>query len=535
LIGFHVDMNMAQYRADYLIKWLRELARCGYNTIVWEVENNVAWETCPECASPDAFTKDAFREVLAECRAAELEPIPLLQTIGHAEYVLKHERYRHLRELPDRIDQYCPRNPDLVPFLEEWIGEYVDLFSPASYFHLGADEAWSLGSCPRCRAYAEATSLSQLYIDHVNAVAALLIRRGITPIIWADMVLHYHEALDALSRDVMLFDWMYNIYRGSGEVWVWGKGMQRKEDFDEALLAKFGPYLFPMDGEAGQEPETFYTADFLAAQGFRVVTCPASSSYGDNIFTPRSLLHMANTFDSFHKGLSSHLCGSVLTSWSVHLFPWELQLATIDLPGFVHADPGASIEDFQTWFTRERFGTDDASFWQACDLLSNSCLFTHTSSLGYDKACLPVAEDHVQRTLTHIGATGRLEEEIKTCHARREEYSQALRHLEAFAQKITKGETILDLWKLAARNLINRAEASAFLLEHADAVVEGRAASGSAGRAARRILHDLRALRRETDELYQTMIRPTRKDEMIGYMYGAVEAALTRLAGEQME
>ncbi len=141
----------------------------------------------------------------------------------------------------------------------------------------------------------------------------------------------------------------------------------------------------------------------------------------------------------------------------------------------------------------------------------------------------------MQQTLTHIGATGRLEEETETCHVRREEYSQALRHLKAFAQKATKGETILDLWKLAARNLINRAEASAFLLEHADAVVEGRAVSGSAGDAARRILHDLRALRHETDELYQRMIRPTRKGEMIGYLYGVVEAALARLAGERTE
>ena len=49
----------------------------------------------------DAFSKEAFRELLVECHDLGLEPIPLLQTIGHAEYVLKHEKYRHLRELPD--------------------------------------------------------------------------------------------------------------------------------------------------------------------------------------------------------------------------------------------------------------------------------------------------------------------------------------------------------------------------------------------------------------------------------------------------
>src|SRR5512133_1215455 len=112
MIAFHIDMNMAQYQAGYLKSWLAKLAQAGYDSILWEVENNVQWETCPECASPDAFSKDEFRALLNECRALGMEPIPLFQTIGHAEYVLKHPAYAHLKELPDKIDQYCPRNPD---------------------------------------------------------------------------------------------------------------------------------------------------------------------------------------------------------------------------------------------------------------------------------------------------------------------------------------------------------------------------------------------------------------------------------------
>ena len=102
MIGFHIDMNIAQFTPQYLEKWLNELARLGYDTIIWEVENNVKWETCPECASPDAFTKDEFREILALCRNLGLEPIPLFQTIAHCEYVLKHEKYKHLAESPGR-------------------------------------------------------------------------------------------------------------------------------------------------------------------------------------------------------------------------------------------------------------------------------------------------------------------------------------------------------------------------------------------------------------------------------------------------
>jgi hypothetical protein len=100
MIGFHIDMNMAQFRADYLERWLRELARIGYNTILWEAENNVRWETCPECVAPEAFSKKEFKRLLDLCHELGLESVPLLQTLGHSEYALKHDRYRDLREEP---------------------------------------------------------------------------------------------------------------------------------------------------------------------------------------------------------------------------------------------------------------------------------------------------------------------------------------------------------------------------------------------------------------------------------------------------
>ena len=222
--GFHIDMNITQFRGPYLKKELKTLTDLGYNTIIWEVENNIRWETCPECVSPDAFTKAEFKDILAYSRSLGLEPIPLLQTIGHCEYVLKNDRYKPLAEVPDRIDQYCPRNPDVVPFLRKWIDEYLELFGEVKYFHLGADEAYTLGECPQCREYAAAHSLSELYIDHMNAISIPLIEKGIRPVIWGDMLLHHPEALDRLSRKVVIFDWLYDRYYGFGEVHVWGLG-----------------------------------------------------------------------------------------------------------------------------------------------------------------------------------------------------------------------------------------------------------------------------------------------------------------------
>ncbi len=519
MIGFHIDMNIAQFTRPYLEKWLRQLALLGYDTIIWEVENNIKWDTCPECASPDAFTKDEFREILALCRSLDLEPVPLFQTIGHAEYVLKHDKYKHLAELPDRIDQYCPRHGDLMPFLHEWIDEYLELFEPIEYFHLGADEAWTLGSCPKCKQYAKEHSLSALYVDHVNAVAAPLVRRGVTPVIWADMLLHYYEALDSLSRDIVLFDWQYDIHHGQGRFWVWGREYHTAETVPPDISHEFGRFIFPHGDEPGRHGETFYTADYLAAKGFKVVKCPSSSSYGDNVFSPRNYYHMVNTFDSARKGLEGHLEGVVLTSWTVHLFPWELQLAMIDMPPYLSEHPRASIGAFEDAFMKARFGLTDERFWRACGLLSKRCLFTYTASLGFDKSAPAVPLDHVAKTIAKVKSEGRLSAEAENCRARLAEYREALSLFEALSRRVGEGSDILAFWILAAKNLANRARATLALIS---------AATGDKVDVSD-IRKEMRVLRKDTEELYAGIMKPARRKEMLDWMFASMEAALKAL------
>ncbi len=529
MIGFHIDMNVAQFSGEYLEKWLRELARLGYDTIVWEVENNVQWESCPECVSPDAFTKAEFRRLLRLCAELRLESIPLFQTLGHCEYVLKHPAYRHLAERSDRIDQYCPLHPELVPFLKRWIDEYMELFGPVNRFHLGADEAWTLGHCDRCRSYATARTLSELYIQHVNAVAGHLLDRRIQPAIWADMVLHYPQALEKLSRSILLFDWMYDIHRGDGQIWVWSddKGLRRRETLAADTLERFGRFLYPHGEEPGRDPETFYTADYLAAQGFSVVTCPGSSSFGDNVFSPRMHYHLANTADSFAKGTSGSLEGSVLTSWTVHLFPYELQRPCIELAAFVRQHPGEGLDLFQRRYEQRHFGIDDPSFFTACGLLSKSCLFTYTASLGVGKDCLGPAPDHVATTLGRLRREEKLEHELNNCCLRLNEYSEALDRFEQLEAGGPRGQAELEHWRLAARNLVCRAASSIYLLRGEIAMTSRLPLASSFTDEAQSLLADMRQLRNETDHMYRGMLKPTRRVEVIDWLFDGVQRALS--------
>ena len=54
-----------------------------------------------------------------------LKAIPLMQTFGHAEYVLKNDAYRGLREVPYRHDCYCVLKPETKDFLKRLLAEYL--------------------------------------------------------------------------------------------------------------------------------------------------------------------------------------------------------------------------------------------------------------------------------------------------------------------------------------------------------------------------------------------------------------------------
>ncbi len=523
--GFHIDMNISQFTGPYLKKELKRLAALGYDTIIWEVENNIQWETCPECVSPDAFSKAEFKEILAYCRGLGLEPIPLLQTLGHCEYVLQHDKYKPLAEVPDRIDQYCPRHPEIVPFLEKWIGEYLEVFGDVRYFHLGADEAYTLGECPRCRAYVAEHSLSSLFIDHVNAVARPLVAKGIRPIIWGDMLLNHPEALDSLSRNVVVYDWLYTRFVGADGIWVWGQGTKRKDEIDAATRARFGSFLYPLGDEPGRDPDQFYQAEYLAAHGFDVVVCPSSSCWGDSVFAPRTFFHMRNTFDSFKRGMSGRLDGAVLTSWTVHLFPWELQGTSIDLPNFIAANPCGGLEEFPAAYVREHFGVDDPGFFVAAGRLANRGLFNYADDLGFFKEALPARKEYVEDRVWHMTKEGALNEELATCERRLAEYREGLALFDAYAKVAKKGHEELKAWNLAARNLINRAEASRALLK-----LGAGGPSPELTADAARALEGLRALRKETASAIAAQVKPSRTRDMLHWMYDSMEAALEKAA-----
>lgn len=347
MLVFHVDMNFVALREAYLEAWIDRLAAMGYTALLWELEDKVQWDTCPECVHPEAMPKRGIRRLLERAHDLGMQNIPLLQTIGHAEYVLKHPPYHGLREDADFHDCYCASSADVRRLLTDWIAEYCDLFNglfgAPGRFHLGGDEAYRFATCPDCRRRVSEVGRNGLYAEHMDALAQGIRARGLTPGIWGDMVLTDPEHMDAVPPDFTIWDWNYwDGVEPPQETVVWGRGRLRADEVDEGLRGLIPELL---DGDTRLVP--FHSARWAARTGREVIVCPAARSSGDSFFYGRHDVHGPNVVGAVRTTQDAALAGACVTSWAIRVHPWETQYPWLHMAAEAYANPETPYSDLE--------------------------------------------------------------------------------------------------------------------------------------------------------------------------------------------
>jgi hypothetical protein len=207
----HVDFKGIMPSAPRVLDWVDRWAGLGFNGLVLEYEDRLPWQTWPGTFRP-GLTLPQWRSLFDAARARGLEVIPLIQTHGHLEWLLKHQPWSGWRE-NECWNELCPQTPQIMPAIERWLDEVVAIHGSLRYLHIGGDETWNLATCPQCAAQAKASPDGKLgvYLRHLGRVIDLVTRRGIRPIIWADMFWREQrmDLVRRLPREVMLCDWQY--------------------------------------------------------------------------------------------------------------------------------------------------------------------------------------------------------------------------------------------------------------------------------------------------------------------------------------
>ncbi len=146
-------------------------------------------------------------------------------------------------------------------------------------------------------------------------------------------------------------------------------------------------------------------------------------------------------------------------------------------------------------------------FFAAAGRLAKRGLFNWAGDLGFFKEALPAPKAYVVNRLDDIAKNGGLEKELKTCESRLEEYRQGLAMFGEYVNVVRQGQAELKFWDLAARNLINRAEAGRILLK-----IRMNGNDKGIRAEAKRVLERLQALRKETEAAYSTRVKPSENE-----------------------
>ena len=207
--AMYVDFRTEVRTMSSIKELASKAAGLGFNTMLMEYEATFPFDDNATLQNRYSFTKEEIQDFVSYCSRLGLDVIPLQNCMGHAQYILKHDRYAALREDAKDMSQVCPlKIKEAIPVFTDIFKEVAALH-PSKYFHIGCDETFLLGSCPECAAYAEKYGKSKLFVEYVKAMCKIVTDMGKIPVIWADIILKHPENLGELPKELIFMDWNY--------------------------------------------------------------------------------------------------------------------------------------------------------------------------------------------------------------------------------------------------------------------------------------------------------------------------------------
>ena len=212
VVAYHVDLRVQIMPMPTLKALAKEIYALGFNTLIMEWEATYPYKQHSIISNRYAYSREEVTEFINYSEGLGLDVIPLQQSLGHAEYILMHERYAYLRADKRNLSQIDPTRLDAArDFFTEL---YSDMLSThqSQYVHIGGDETRIL-DCKRCQEAwgddGEELGKSKLYVEYMTMIAEIVIAQGKTPLLWADMILAHPDAIADMPKNVIYIDWNY--------------------------------------------------------------------------------------------------------------------------------------------------------------------------------------------------------------------------------------------------------------------------------------------------------------------------------------
>ncbi|CAI2321364.1 unnamed protein product [Caenorhabditis sp. 36 PRJEB53466] len=187
----HLDLKGAPPRVEYLEQFFALLSRHFVDGVLIEYEDMFPYSGEIEPIRRDVHYSVAdIRRILAAAEKNNLEVIPLIQSFGHLEFVLKRPHFMQLSEDLIDLNTICISDEKSIEIVQQMILQIRELHPNATRIHIGADEAYHVAEDKRCtdRMEKEKIGRSQLKMNHIARIGKFARGAGFkTVFAWNDM------------------------------------------------------------------------------------------------------------------------------------------------------------------------------------------------------------------------------------------------------------------------------------------------------------------------------------------------------------
>ena len=179
----HIDIKHHMEKKSYYFNLIDHLAKQKINGIIVEFEDKLKYELRPEIGSPDALSIGWWIELSEYANSRNIMINPLVQGLGHASFILKHEKNKHLRDVPSSDWAFNPLNSETYDLQFDLYLDAIKATPFGKYLHVGGDEVHLLKR--------EGKSELELNLIWLNKVCQFAEKHNRIPIFWDDMPLKH--------------------------------------------------------------------------------------------------------------------------------------------------------------------------------------------------------------------------------------------------------------------------------------------------------------------------------------------------------
>jgi hypothetical protein len=183
----HLDLKHHLDAGYYYYSIIDRLAKIKVNAIIIEFEDKLRYRRAPLVGALQAISIEEFAAISKYAEARNIEISPLVQGLGHASFILKHDAYKQLRDDPASDWVFDPLNPETYNLQFALYEDAMAATPYGKYLHVGGDEVGSLGKSELSRKSGKTPLELQMY--WLKKVTDFALEHNRIPIFWDDMIL----------------------------------------------------------------------------------------------------------------------------------------------------------------------------------------------------------------------------------------------------------------------------------------------------------------------------------------------------------